>query len=246
RPTPGPGQSTQQPRTPRKREAKKAKAKRANVPHYPVRDWAAAGKDEPCAPAIVAATPRSLRAAATENVPRLLAASREAGLSVDQTAYVLATVQGESGFGREMLERSPKDYSGRADLGNTGASDGMRYAGHGLAQLTGRSNYEKWGNILGVDLLNHPELASDPDRGTTIAVFGMRDGQFTGAALDRFVNAEQVDYHNARRVVNGFNIDPTTGRDENADAMERYANKYRSILHGCPGAPGAQSSPPGR
>jgi len=51
-------------------------------------------------------------------------------------------------------------YEGRKDLGNTHKGDGRRYKGRGMFQLTGRANYEEYGDELGVDLINNPELAA--------------------------------------------------------------------------------------
>ena len=52
-----------------------------------------------------------------------------------------------------------KKYDGRKDLGNTQPGDGVRYKGRGFFQLTGRANYKRYGEKLGLDLLTHPELA---------------------------------------------------------------------------------------
>lgn len=54
-------------------------------------------------------------------------------------------------------------YEGRLDLGNTQTGDGPRFKGRGLIQLTGRNNYTHYGQILGIDLVNHPELMLDLD-----------------------------------------------------------------------------------
>jgi putative chitinase len=53
-------------------------------------------------------------------------------------------------------------YEGRTDLGNTQPGDGTRYKGRGAIQVTGRYNYEKMSEDLGVDFVNHPELAAEP------------------------------------------------------------------------------------
>lgn len=191
---------------------------------YPVQDWANLGKNEACAAPVVAAVPDGLRPSAEQHVPRLLAAARAAGLSTDQVAYLLGTVQHETGFGKTMVERHPRDYEGWKQLGNSVPGDGRRFIGRGFIQLTGRDLYTRASTAVGVDLVSHPETATDPDVSATIAAFGMRDGFFTGAKLGRYVNAHDVDFYNARRVINGTDA---------ADIIADYAENYRSVLQGC-------------
>lgn len=49
------------------------------------------------------------------------------------------------------------------DLGNTMPGDGKRFKGRGPIQITGRSNYKRYGDMLGVNLIDNPERASDKD-----------------------------------------------------------------------------------
>jgi predicted chitinase len=56
-------------------------------------------------------------------------------------------------------------------LGNKIKGDGSRYRGRGFMQLTGRDNYRMASQALGLDLVNHPELASKPDIAAKIAVW---------------------------------------------------------------------------
>ncbi|MBF9219799.1 glycoside hydrolase family 19 protein [Hymenobacter ruricola] len=68
-------------------------------------------------------------------------------------AHFLAQVSVESDHFRATREyASGKSYEGRADLGNTQKGDGVRFAGRGLIQITGRDVYVKYGKYIGKDL----------------------------------------------------------------------------------------------
>ena len=68
-----------------------------------------------------------------------------------------------------------KNYQGRVDLGNLHPGDGTKFHGRGFIQITGRFNYDKYGKQLGLDLVNHPELALDPTYSAEIAVAYFKD-----------------------------------------------------------------------
>ena len=77
------------------------------------------------------------------------------------------------------------------------------FYGRGLVQLTWRANYEKFGTLLGVDLVTHPDLALYPAYAAFIAVYGMKHGSFSGKNLDIYFNKSNEDWVGARHIING-------------------------------------------
>lgn len=108
-------------------------------------------------------------------LPSLTAAMAEYEIdSPKRQAAFLAQIGHESGglkYAKEIW--GPNDaqmrYEKRLDLGNTQPGDGKRYMGRGLIQLTGRSNYTKYGAILNLPLVEQPEIAEQPDPAARIA-----------------------------------------------------------------------------
>jgi len=84
--------------------------------------------------------------------------------------HFLAQLAHESGNFRYMEEiASGAAYEGRKDLGNVNKGDGVRYKGRGPIQLTGRANYRKYGQQLGIDFENNPEIVALPSVGLLVA-----------------------------------------------------------------------------
>ena len=78
------------------------------------------------------------------------------------------------------------------------------YYGRGYVQITWKENYKKFGDLLGIDLVNNPDLALEPDVAIDILVIGMRDGMFTGLGLEHFTHASGFDFIHARKIINGM------------------------------------------
>ena len=91
-------------------------------------------------------------------------------------------------------------YDSLASLGNTEAGDGARFKGRGFVQLTGRANYQKFGEAIGLgnQLIENPELANDPETaGALLAGFLKHHESQIRSAL------ETGDLALARKLVNG-------------------------------------------
>ncbi len=103
-------------------------------------------------------------------------------------------------------------YDHRTDLGNGAFGDGEKYRGRGYVQLTGKFNYQKYGQSIGLgrQLIIKPLLANEPDvAGKLLAVF-LRDKerQIKESLTDGDLRA-------ARRFVNG-----------GSHGLERFTDAY--------------------
>lgn len=117
-----------------------------------------------------------------------------------QVAYILSSIFHEGAGHFKPIEEIGK---GKGKPYGTPNASGKTYFGRGLIQCTWDYNYAKFKRLLGVDLIDKPELALVPDISVQIAVRGMKSGLFTGKKLDDYFNLEKEEPVNARRIVNG-------------------------------------------
>ena len=143
----------------------------------------------------------------------LIAAMNKAGMkNKKERAQFLAQMNHESGnFNYDEEIHDGSNYEGRSDLGNTQKGDGKRYKGRGYIQLTGRANYKHYGDMIGQDLVNNPDLAKDPNVAADVALAYWKDRGISGPA--QAGNTKRV-----TKLING-------GYNGLADRQAKYA-KY--------------------
>ena len=148
----------------------------------------------------------------------------EENLTTPMIAYILATIKHETAETYQPIkERGSYNYFRYliGKLGIKNLAEANLYNGKGYIQITGKTNYIHFGNILGIDLVGNPDLALEKETAYKIMILGMTKGLFTGRSLSRYINEDGHDFYNARRIVNGL---------DRATLIQDYANKFEDIL----------------
>ena len=92
-------------------------------------------------------------------------ASKHLG-SVEELAHFMAQVKVETDNFKSLVE-----YGGGKDH----YDGGKKYRGRGYIQLTHKYNYKKYGDMLGLDLVNQPDLLLDPKIAARVSVASWKD-----------------------------------------------------------------------
>lgn len=105
-------------------------------------------------------------------------------------------------------------YGGR-NGNRPGTHDGSRYIGRGLAQVTGRANYEQLGTKLNLDLVNNPDLVNAPAHALECGV-----ATFVLRGCLPFAQADDVAM--VTKKLNGGNI----GLDDRIAKLAQWKNAF--------------------
>lgn len=146
-------------------------------------------------------------------------------------AYMLGTVYHETARTMYPIEEFGKGRGRRygkkiKQSGQPYSEPDQIYYGRGYVQLTWFENYERMGRILGIPLLQHPELALEPEHAADIMFEGMTKsvsfkGDFTGKCLEMYFNVDKEDWTNARRIINGL---------DKAELIAEYSKRFYNLI----------------
>lgn len=118
-------------------------------------------------------------------------------------------------YARNPARIASRVYGGRMGNGSEATLDGWHFRGRGLIQITGRENYQRCGEALGVDLTRRPDLLEQP----------MYAALSAGWYWDRAKlndRADRMDIAGITRAING-------GTNGAADRVELTAKALRAL-----------------
>lgn len=156
---------------------------------------------------ILSKLPENQREAAKNVIPYIAQAlDKEGILTPDVLAYAITTAGHESGFvpKEEIMAKrgiNPRnDYVASLQENYEGGTD---FRGRGLIQLTHKGNYEKYGNLIGEDLVNNPDKLLDPEISAKVMASYLKN---SGAA-DAVAKGDLI---SARKLIQGSGaVNPT-------------------------------------
>ena len=129
----------------------------------------------------------------------------------------LADAQAVAGQGQAAI--AERIYGNRPKLGNIHPGDGFKFRGRGIVQLTGRSNYQRAGRAIGIDLVSSPDKAADFDIAIQIALWFWREHGIPAPA--RTGNVEKV-----TRLINGGHVGLSKRQAEFAVWQSRLGGEH--------------------
>jgi len=155
-----------------------------------------------------------------EHEARIYNQCNSLGLTLEQTAFVLANTRHETAQYKYL-----KEIDGRGQARRLGYQGGENWYGRGYIQLTHLNNYKNWSQWTGKDLVGNPDLlTTDLDLSAFVACSGIQHGSFTAKGkVSDYINDTKKDYYNARSLVNG-------DKHKIGNKIVEYTNDYINKL----------------
>ena len=124
-------------------------------------------------------------------------------------------------FARRPEKIANRVYANRIGNGNEGSGDGYRFRGRGLIQLTGRENYRKFGDWLGIDVISNPERVAT-DYAVHSAVFFWSTRKRNGLSLNTYADRDSL--IDLTRAINGG----TNGLEDRRHLLVKLKQQLRN------------------
>jgi predicted chitinase len=128
---------------------------------------------------------------------------------------------------------------GRKNLGNTQPGDGAKYVGRGFNGLTGRSNYQKYSDLMrskgiSVDLVTNPDLLYKPEIAAEVNALYFLQGLTNPLIVKKYGNKDPNDFKDFTTALKAtVNANAGSGKDINSgflkqsyDSAVAASNKY--------------------
>lgn len=120
-------------------------------------------------------------------------------------------------------------YGGK--YGNS-PTEGFSYRARGFNQLTFKSNYKKYGDILGLNLVANPDLVNDPKIAAQIAAIYFKENFMLNAPIvkTRYGANNINDFKDAKTAVNAFyNANAGFGKDTSKTITEGKTKALKKV-----------------
>ncbi len=125
------------------------------------------------------------------------------------------TAASAQSFARKPEAIANRVYANRMGNGTEASGDGFKFRGRGYMQLTGKSNYEAFGDLLGVDFTETPDLVATAPYNVLSAGWFWDKNQLNALA-------DKGDFTGITKRINGG----TNGLEH----RQAYYNKLKSAL----------------
>jgi predicted chitinase len=134
--------------------------------------------------------------------------------------YDSASLQRVFGLAKEVADKiahKPEEIANtvympphNTQLGNTEAGDGWKFRGGGANQITGRSEFDRYGKEIGIDLVTNPDKIDEPEVAAKACVDFFKDGMSALMKSNILLKdgktkmAHSTFYNNPTGNINGF------------------------------------------
>lgn len=122
----------------------------------------------------------------------------------------------------------PDDPTGQAQkLGNTKKWDGMKYRWRWFNGITFKANYKKYGDMVGEDLVNNPELLEKPEIAAKVNAAYFADGLSHNTIKQKYGNSDWPnDFSNFQTALQAaININAWIGNSINSKNVQQNYSK---------------------